>query len=172
MVPRSLLSEDDLSGSSSAKLIILVKDRRWHFSALHPERLACQTFTATQRALGPARLSLPPEFIFSDDRSVKKLNARFRNKNKPTNVLTFEPSYPGDGGSIILAFETMQRESQEAGHSLKAHSAHLIVHGLLHLAGHDHFHPGEARAMELCESWILHQMGFTDPWKRGKRFIS
>ncbi|MDF7674846.1 rRNA maturation RNase YbeY [Acetobacteraceae bacterium ESL0709] len=173
MVPRSPLSKDD---SPDDYIIpnnhILIEDRRWHCYGTHPERLTRMAFTATRRVLGNDAGLGYPEFVFSTDRSVKKLNARFRDKNKPTNVLTFEPSFPGGNGSIILAFETVQREAREAQLSLKARTAHLIVHGLLHLAGYDHHHPGDAKAMEAKETRILRMMGLADPWKSVKRTTS
>lgn len=159
--------------NSSSAPDILVEDRRWYFCHHHPQRLAARALVMTHRFLPADSAIVNPEFVFSTDQKVKMLNARFRGKNKPTNVLTFEPFSPGDKGSIILAYDTTRREAFEKGKAFKAHMAHLIVHGLLHLAGYDHHHPGEAKAMEMKETRILRQMGFADPWeKSGERSVS
>jgi len=104
--------------------------------------------------------------VLTCDRAVKRLNARHRRRNKPTNVLTFEPAMGGFlGGDIVLARETVRREARQAGRSAADHLAHLVVHGALHLRGHDHHHPGEARRMEMEEARILHRIGVPNPWK-------
>ncbi len=98
--------------------------------------------------------------VLSSDRAVKQLNCRYRRRNKPTNVLTF------DGGDIVLALETVRREAAAAGRPASHHLAHLVVHGALHLRGHDHHAAGAARRMEMAEARILHRIGVPNPWKR------
>ncbi|QHI95623.1 rRNA maturation RNase YbeY [Aristophania vespae] len=155
--------------SPQQRVNLLVEDKRWHRAVPQLELLVSRAFNTTQRFLGKETNITYPNLVFSNDRQIKKLNAHFRGRNKPTNVLTFDPTYPGEGGDIILAYETMKRESTESQRSMKSHTAHLTVHGLLHLAGHDHYHPGEARAMETLETRILCAMHFADPWKQGRR---
>ena len=104
--------------------------------------------------------------VLSSDRAVKRLNARHRRRNKPTNVLTFEPMRGFAGGDIVLALETVRREAAAAGRLPAHHLAHLVVHGALHLRGHDHHHAGEARRMEMAEARILQRIGVPNPWKR------
>jgi len=104
--------------------------------------------------------------LLSCDRAVKRLNATHRNRNKPTNVLTFEPMAGFAGGDIILALETVRREALAAGRRPAHHLAHLVVHGCLHLRGHDHHVAGDARRMEMEEARILHRIGVPNPWKR------
>ncbi len=104
--------------------------------------------------------------ILAADRAVRLLNARHRGRNKPTNVLTYEPPAPGLPGEIILALGTIKREAASAGRRPAHHMAHLVVHGALHLAGHDHHHAGEARRMEMAETRILHRLGVPNPWRR------
>jgi len=100
--------------------------------------------------------------VLSDDRSVRRLNARHRGRNKPTNVLTYEvPAH-----ELILALGVVRREAAAALRRPAHHLAHLVVHGALHLAGHDHLDAGEARRMELAEARILHRLGVPNPWKR------
>jgi probable rRNA maturation factor len=104
--------------------------------------------------------------VLSSDRAVKRLNSRHRRRNKPTNVLTFEPMQGFVGGDIVVALETVRREAQAAGRPASHHLAHLVVHGALHLRGHDHHAAGDARRMEMAEARILHRLGIPNPWKR------
>jgi len=120
---------------------------------------------------------LSASLLFSDDTEVHELNREWRGKDKPTNVLSFPmlereellalaPDGPPELlGDIALALETCAREAAEKGVPLEHHAAHLIVHGLLHLAGHDHVHSdAEAAAMEALEIKALAQMGIADPY--------
>jgi probable rRNA maturation factor len=104
--------------------------------------------------------------VLSSDRAVKRLNLRHRNRNKPTNVLTFEPMRGFSGGDIVLALGTVRREAHAQGRRPAHHLAHLVVHGCLHLQGHDHYEAGDARRMEMEEARILHRIGVPNPWKR------
>ena len=120
---------------------------------------------------------LSASLLFTVDEEVQALNRDWRAKDKPTNVLSFPmltrdelAAMTADGGpellgDIALAHETCAREAAEKGVSLEAHAAHLIVHGLLHLAGHDHVDSDEqAVAMEALEIKALAQMGIADPY--------
>lgn len=115
--------------------------------------------------------------LFTSDAEVHTLNREWRQRDKPTNVLSFPMlerdelvSLAPDGppvmlGDIALAAETCAREAAEKGVSLEHHAAHLIVHGLLHLAGHDHVDSdAEAEAMETLETAILAKLGIADPY--------
>ncbi len=113
-----------------------------------------------------ARGAAPATVMLASDRAVKRLNARHRGRNKATNVLTFEPAAPGLPGDIVLALGTVAREAAAAGRRPAHHLAHLVIHGLLHLRGHDHHHAGDARRMEMQEAWLLHRMGVPNPWHR------
>jgi len=106
------------------------------------------------------------EVILASDATVKRLNARHRGRNKPTNVLTFDPAAPGLPGEIVLALGTVRREAAAEGKRPADHLAHLIVHGVLHLQGHDHDRAGAARRMELAEARLLRRLGRPNPWKR------
>jgi len=100
--------------------------------------------------------------VLASDRTVCRLNVRHRRRNQPTNVLTYTSPAP----EMLLALGVIRREAAAAGRSPAHHLAHLVVHGGLHLAGHDHHHPGDARRMELAEARILHRLGVPNPWKR------
>ncbi|MFM5954144.1 MAG: rRNA maturation RNase YbeY [Novosphingobium sp.] len=120
---------------------------------------------------------LSASLLFADDAEVRTLNREWRGKDKPTNVLSFPmleradllaltPDGPPELlGDIALALETCTREAADKGLSLEHHAAHLIVHGLLHLAGYDHeVSPEDARTMENLEIKALAQMGIADPY--------
>ncbi|MEM6585042.1 MAG: rRNA maturation RNase YbeY [Pseudomonadota bacterium] len=115
--------------------------------------------------------------LFTSDSHVHELNREWRQRDKPTNVLSFPMLIRDDLlaleakgppvllGDIALAYETCAREAQEKGVPLEHHAAHLIIHGLLHLAGHDHVHSDEeAEAMEALEITALAKMGIEDPY--------
>ena len=120
---------------------------------------------------------LSASLLFSDDAEVHALNREWRGKDRPTNVLSFPmldradllalaPDGPPELlGDIALALETCTREALEKGVPLEHHAAHLVVHGLLHLAGHDHVGSDtEAAAMEALEIKALALMGIADPY--------
>ena len=99
--------------------------------------------------------------VLADDRLVRGLNARHRGRNKPTNVLTYEHPAP----ELVLALGVIRREAAAAGRRVAHHLAHLVIHGALHLRGHDHQRPGDARRMEMAESRLLHRLGVPNPWR-------
>jgi probable rRNA maturation factor len=102
--------------------------------------------------------------LFTNDEAVRRLNAHYRGKDKPTNVLSFpQPSGPLLG-DVVLAAETVRAEAALAGKPLEAHMAHLIIHGFLHLLGYDHWREEEAVAMEAVERAALERMGIPDPY--------
>ncbi|MDE2007814.1 MAG: rRNA maturation RNase YbeY [Rhodospirillales bacterium] len=103
--------------------------------------------------------------LLADDRTVRRLNARDRGRDKPTNVLTYPPPGPGLPGQIVLAFGVLRAEAAAARRRPAHHLAHLIVHGALHLAGEDHHRAGEARRMEMAEARLLARIGVPNPWK-------
>ena len=104
--------------------------------------------------------------VLTSDRAVRRLNARDRGRDKPTNVLTYPPAALGLPGEIILALGQVRREAAAASRRPAHHLAHLVVHGALHLAGHDHHQAGEARRMELAETRILRRLRVPNPWRR------
>lgn len=115
--------------------------------------------------------------LTSDD-EVRTLNAQYRSKDKPTNVLSFPMIQPDllefvtqnsdDGevilGDIVLALGVCEREAEERGIPVQDHAAHLIVHGTLHLLGYDHQGDAEAEAMEAMERAALADLGLHDPY--------
>jgi probable rRNA maturation factor len=142
------------------------------------EALASRAADAAARVaaeLGNSRLSA--SLLFAGDAEVRALNNAWRGKDRPTNVLSFPMleraellALPAEGppellGDIALALETCAREAGEKGVPIEHHAAHLIVHGLLHLAGHDHeASPAAADAMEALETKALALLGVADPY--------
>lgn len=108
--------------------------------------------------------------VLTDDEAIRSLNRDWRGQDKPTNVLSFpavEPGRTADApllGDIVMAHATLRREAAEAGRPLADHVAHLVVHGFLHLFGHDHLAEDEATRMEAIETAALARLGIPDPY--------
>lgn len=146
-------------------------DGDWIALAERAEKAAAQV----EPALANQRLTT--SLLLTTDEQVHDLNREWRGKDKPTNVLSFpmlerdellalaSEGPPEMLGDIALAHETCAREAAEKGVTLEHHTAHLIVHGLLHLAGHDHVDSdAQAEAMEALEIAALAKMGIADPY--------
>ncbi|WP_170573001.1 rRNA maturation RNase YbeY [Ruegeria atlantica] len=118
-----------------------------------------------------------------DDARIAELNAEFREKTTPTNVLSWpaedlaadrpgggpvepEPDFTGEIalGDIAIAYDTCAREAEDAGKAMDDHVTHLIIHGTLHLLGYDHIRDPDATLMEAVEVAILGKMGIDDPY--------
>lgn len=109
--------------------------------------------------------------VFTDNEAMRALNAQWRGKDKPTNVLSFPafPLSPGDPpgpmlGDIVIAFETVKSEAELEGKPFDDHLRHLVVHGFLHVLGYDHENDTDAEEMEAAERAILADMGIADPY--------
>ena len=144
-------SRSPLDPSQDDGTPILVADPSWRRMVPRVERLAARA-AAAAGGVGTV--------VLESDRSVKRLNACHRGRNKPTNVLTFE------SGDVVLASGVVRREAKAANRRAGHVLAHLVVHGALHLRGHDHGGAGEARRMELREARILHGLRVPNPWRR------
>ncbi len=161
----------------------IFEDDRWQEAGL--DSLA---ETAAQAALSHLNLS-PAGYeiavLACDDARIAVLNADFRGKPQPTNVLSWpeedlapeaagadpEAPPPGDAddpphlGDIAIAWETCQREAADQGKPFAAHVTHLVVHGVLHLLGYDHIRDKDATVMEAHERAILGKLGLPDPYR-------
>lgn len=116
----------------------------------------------------PAELAI----TLTDDARIRVLNRDWRDKDKPTNVLSFPAPDLPDGadapqplGDIIVAFETLAAEALAEDKAQAAHLTHLVVHGTLHLMGYDHIDDNEAEEMEALERTILAGLGIDDPYR-------
>ena len=140
-------------------IALLVEDPKWRTH----RGLAARLTMAAEAARKAVRLKGDFTILLANDRRLRTLNRNFRGKDKPTNVLSF----PGAGayaGDIALAYGVTKKEAKAAGKTMASHATHLVVHGVLHLAGHDHGRPKEARVMESLEVKILGRLGIQDPY--------
>lgn len=162
----------------------LIEDPRWE--ALGLAELAERAGAAVMRRLGLAPDGYEISLLGCDDRRIAELNADFRGKPQPTNVLSWPSAERGaehDGGSpmrppagdedmpeelgdIAIAYETCAREAAEQGKDEAAHVSHLLVHGILHLLGYDHIRDGDAALMEGLEARILADMDIANPYEQ------
>lgn len=162
---------------------ILIEDPRWDGFGLDAlAEAAAQAVMADQR-LPVERYEI--SLLGCNDTRIANLNADFRGKPQPTNVLSWPsdergaaidgaaPSRPAPGapgmsvelGDIAIAWETCEREAAEQGKPMVAHVTHLLVHGVLHLLGYDHLRDKDAALMESVEIRILAGMGYADPYQ-------
>ncbi|MEL7446463.1 MAG: rRNA maturation RNase YbeY [Pseudomonadota bacterium] len=124
-----------------------------------------------------ANKRLTTSLVFTSDAEVHALNRQWRRRDKPTNVLSFPMlardellALESEGppimlGDLALAYETCDREAEQKSIPLEHHAGHLIVHGMLHLAGYDHeTSDADAEKMEALETRILAKMGIADPY--------
>lgn len=105
--------------------------------------------------------------LLTDDAAVHDLNARFRDRDQPTNVLSFPAAESAAPhlGDLVLAFGVCAAEAAAQGKSLADHLTHLTIHGVLHLLGRDHIDEAEAEAMETEERTLLASLGVADPYR-------
>ena len=158
----------------------LIEDVRWEQIDL--KAIAEQAATAVLRHQSLASDEFEISILACDDARIAALNADFRSKSKPTNVLSWpseersaqtsgaapqRPSASADPelGDIAIAFETCAAEAAEGGKSLRDHATHLIVHAVLHLLGYDHIRDADATLMETIEVEILGKLGLSDPYE-------
>lgn len=120
-------------------------------------------------AVRPAEISV----VLADDRLVRRLNRDWRGKDAPTNVLAF-PSDEADDltsaeppllGDVVIALGTVRREARADAKTVADHLAHLVVHGTLHLLGHDHQTARQAARMEALEAAALARLGIANPYR-------
>ena len=107
--------------------------------------------------------------LITDIDEMQQLNKRYRDKDKPTNVLSFPMQLPVEVdvfllGDIVLCAPVIKQEASQQSKSEISHWAHMVVHGMLHLQGYDHINNDEAEEMERLEIKILNQLGFSDPY--------
>lgn len=142
---------------------VIVEDEAWAALVPDAESLIVRVLTHAAKAEAVAGEVV---VLLTDDRSIQELNARFRGKDKPTNVLSFlAPQGAGPAlGDIALASGVVACEAQEQAKPAAFHLAHLALHGFLHLLGHDHETEAEAVMMEALETKRLAELGYPDPY--------
>jgi probable rRNA maturation factor len=158
--------------TTDSTVAVVVEDARWRAAAPDIEAL-CRR--AARAALAGAGASIDAgaevSLLLGDDTRSAALNGRYRGRDGPTNVLSFAtdgaiaaPGAPRLLGDVMLAYETVAREAAAGAPTLADHTAHLVVHGVLHLVGFDHGDPREAARMEGLERRVLAGLGVADPY--------
>ena len=160
----------------------IIEDARWDDLGLEP--LSQRAAMATLQHLGLPTSGFTLCLMGCDDSRIAALNADFRGKPQPTNVLSWPseergadrpgqapqppvaglPDDPEELGDIAIAYETCLREAGEAGKPMADHVCHLVVHGLLHLLGYDHIEDADADLMEKHEVAVLATLGVSNPY--------
>jgi probable rRNA maturation factor len=174
---RGRIAQMDPDGPSTIALTVGAPAWRRHLA--DPERVCRRTIAATLAAVPvpPWLAQAEVSVLLADDATVRRLNAAYRGEDRATDVLSF-PAFervleatpqhlapgPAPLGDIVLAFETVRAEAAAAGTPFVDHVTHLLVHGCLHLLGHDHEVAADAAHMERLEGGILEQLGIADPY--------
>jgi probable rRNA maturation factor len=145
-----------------------IEDEAWTAALPAAEMLARGAALAALDSEGAAHEGVT--ILLADDEAVRALNARFRGKDAPTNVLSFPAPHNPERhlGDLALAFGVCAREAAEQGKPLAHHLQHMTVHGVLHLLGYDHMRDDEAEAMEGLERAVLAGLGVPDPYAAGE----
>ena len=161
---------------------VLIEGGAW--DGIDLQHLTQRAADATLVHLGHDPAGVEISLLACDDPRIAALNAQFRGKDTPTNVLSWPvwdlsadtdgdlpeppdtgtPDDPESLGDIALAWETCSREAAEQGKPLADHLTHLTVHAVLHLLGYDHERDKDAALMEKTETEILGKMGIADPY--------
>ena len=155
----------------------VVIDRQRACEQRCPSRASLASWVSRTLSLlpaGPAGGEVTVRYVEPEE--SRSLNAQFRQKDRPTNVLSFPASedpdelsvLPGSTqpylGDLLVCPQVVEREAVEQGKSRRAHHAHMIVHGILHLLGYDHLTPEEAEQMESIEIQALDSLGYPNPY--------
>jgi len=144
---------------------VQVEDAGWRAVLPEADTLAMGAAEASLAALSSATAG-DLVILLTNDAEVRDLNARFRGKDQPTNVLSFPAGDNPHGhlGDLALALGVCATEAAAQGKPLAHHLQHLVAHGVLHLVGYDHQDDGEAETMEALEREILATLGVPDPY--------
>ena len=166
-----------MSGARTAAIAVAAPARGWRRSLPGAAARAEEAARAALAALRRSRVvtagggEIEVSVVLGDDAMVRALNRRWRGRDAATNVLAFaseEAPLPGRPlllGDVILAHATVAREAAAQGKTLADHLAHLVIHGVLHLAGYDHEKSRDALRMEALERRILARLGIADPYR-------
>lgn len=156
------------------RVCTVIEDDRWH--DIQIVKIADRAVNFTLRIYDANLVPCEIHLLATDDKTIQRLNARFRHKNKPTNVLSWqvdETEFPdtihGNEtyqflGDIAVSFDTLVLESENYGLTLDSHLSHLLVHSTLHLVGFTHYQIEDEKRMEGLETTILASMGIADPY--------
>lgn len=160
---------------------ISVDDPVWTKKRLGLQKLADEVLLLTwKKVKGESKARPFVALTFTNDKTIRKINRQFRDKNKPTNVLSFQiwPTVdafpdrpiPLPVGDMVFAFETVEREAKEKRISFRNHLIHLLIHGFLHLCGYDHLDDADADKMENLEISLLKSLDIKNPYFEDDKF--
>ncbi|MBR4475249.1 MAG: apolipoprotein N-acyltransferase [Alphaproteobacteria bacterium] len=138
------------------QVYVNINDKRWKKYDIDFNRIAA--------AAGPKRKGVEVSITLTDDKEIHKLNKKYRGMDKPTNVLSFELGDDVLLGDIYISLDTVKREAAAENISVAEHTAHMVVHGMLHLQGYDHITDDEASVMESKEIAIMKKLGYKNPY--------
>lgn len=146
-----------------ADIDILMNEPGWESALPEVEELLTRAVNTALEHLGASKV-YEISLVLTNDTEIQELNRAWRGKDKPTNVLSFPQDEDALLGDIILALGVVEREAAEQSKTLTDHTAHLTVHGLLHLLGYDHEEDNEAEEMEALEIAICQKLGIKNPY--------
>lgn len=139
------------------KVWVNYNDNRWKKYKIDFEKIV-------QMAAGPAYKDSEVSITLTNDDEIHALNRQYRGIDKPTNVLSFELGDPVLLGDIYISLDTVARQAADAKISVAEHTAHMAVHGTLHLMGYDHITDAQAAVMEPLEIKIMKNLGYKNPY--------
>jgi probable rRNA maturation factor len=149
----------------SVPIEIVIEDAAWKKLG---NGLRARIEEASLLALKQKRSSRGMTILLTGDAKLRELNATFRGKDKPTNVLAFPSDAPDYLGDIAIAHGVAAVEAKREKKRLIDHAVHLTIHGTLHLLGYDHLRSREAQIMEALETRLLARLDIADPYGRAK----
>ena len=162
-------------------ITLVVEDQNWRSH----RGIQARVKQAAEAARKAVKLQGGFTILLAGDKRLRALNRDVRGKDKPTNVLSFPSgddfvdarpagrfaSADAYAGDIAIAYGVARQEAQEANKQFAGHVMHLVVHGVLHLAGYDHERPRDAKVMEPLEVKILKRLGIADPYAASKEAV-
>ncbi len=159
----------------SLDIAVLVEDSAWQKKLPRLQKKIVAAVETALLAQHKQRLKHPLyelSVVLTNDARIKTLNKQHRQKNAPTNVLSFPqdgmpmaPGMPAMLGDVILTYGVIEAEARVEKKTFDHHFLHLVVHGVLHVCGYDHITPGQARTMERLEKEILNDLNIPDPYR-------
>lgn len=156
----------------SHHVLISINSKRWAQEQLDLDALCARVFQVVTK---PYMVKFEVSLVFTSNENIQKLNLTYRNKNQPTNVLSFPSGAFNPGqkqvrlplvplGDVVLAYEMIQEEAHRQGISFQDHLTHLLIHGFLHLLGYVHELDSDAEVMEGLEIQYLQELGIENPY--------
>ncbi len=166
-----------MSGAADAEVAVNLVNREWARAIRGVEGVCRRAARAALEATGDPVPSAEISVALADDSVLRSLNARYRGQDRPTDVLSFSDcavAEPGTGpacppvllGDVVISYERASTDARAAGLPLAERLSHLVVHGVLHLLGHDHETEAEAAIMEGLETRALAGLSIADPHAR------